>query len=171
MLGSAGVAGGEMTALSERRGTMIAVIQEEDLPRLAELYAELSGEAPDLEAMTRTYQALQDDIRYLLRGVWSDGVLVGAAMGVVCAQLARDARPFMVLENFVVAERYRRKGLGVRLLREMERLAGMCNCRCVVFVSSNRRKSAHSFTRLPAIASTKFRDSRKSSKKVFFKAV
>lgn len=125
----------------------ISPIRPADLPKLAELYEELSGEPSSLEAMRESFAAMEGDPRYLIMGVHSDGELAGSAMGVVCGQLSRDARPFMVMENFVIAEKHRRKGLGRTLLAEMERLAVERNCRLIMFISSMKRKQAHAFYR------------------------
>lgn len=116
-----------------------------DLPFLALLYRELSGEEPDSAGMATVFDEMRRCHDYILLGCDVDGILAGSAMGIVCRQLCRDARPFLVIENFVIAASHRRQGLGLRLLREMERLAAERNCRSIIFVSSQRKKPAHLF--------------------------
>ena len=124
----------------------VGLIQDPDLPRLAELYEELSGgEKPPLEAMRKDFAAMRREGRNFLVGVWEGGELSGSAMGVVCRQLSHDSRPFMVMENFIVAEKHRRKGLGLLLIREIERLAVENNCRTLFFCSNGKRAGAHAF--------------------------
>lgn len=124
----------------------VGFIQETDFPGLAELYGELSGdEKPSLDAMRESFAAMQREGRYFLVGVHEEGELAGTAMGVVCRQLSHDARPFMVMENFIIAEKHRRKGLGMLLIREIERLAVENNCRTLFFCSGMKRTGAHAF--------------------------
>lgn len=129
-------------------GTTVGFIQEADLPRLAELYMELQSGAPtDLSAMRASFAAMREEGagRYFLVGVWEGGELSGAAEAVVCRQLGLDARPFMVMENFIVAAKRRRKGLGRLLIHEVERLAAESNCRTLFFCSNSKRTEAHKF--------------------------
>ena len=124
----------------------IALIREPDLPRLAELYEELTdGDEMSLDAMRETFRAMEKDGRYFLIGVWEEGELSGSALGCVCRQLSHDSSPFMVMENFIVTEKHRRKGLGRLLMAELERIAVENGCRNIQFCSNSRRKVAHAF--------------------------
>jgi GNAT superfamily N-acetyltransferase len=124
----------------------VGYIREPDLPRLAELYTELAeGERPDLDAMRASFAAMEREGGYFLVGVWDGDELCGAAEGVVCRQLSHDSRPFMVMENFIVAAAHRRKGLGRLLIAEIERLAVENRCRTLFFCSGVRRTGAHAF--------------------------
>ncbi len=125
----------------------VGFIQESDLPRLAELYAELTpDDAHPLDAMREGFLAMAEERdRYFLVGVWEEGELSGSATGIVCRQLNHDSRPLMLMENFVVAEKHRRKGFGKLLIAEIERLAAGSGCRCVLFVSGMKRTDAHAF--------------------------
>lgn len=124
----------------------IALIREPDLPRLIELYEELTdGEKTPLEAMRASFRAMEKDGRYFLIGVWEEGELSGSALGCVCRQLSHDTSPFMVMENFIVAAKHRRKGLGRLLMAELERIAVENGCRDIQFCSNSRRTVAHAF--------------------------
>ena len=124
---------------------IINVIGADDLHKLAELYVELTGEPSDLQAMTRLFDAIASNPSYFLLGARVGGVLVGSAMGIVCHKLSRDCRPFMIMENFVVAASHRRMGVGAKLIRAVEDLAVEQNCCSINFTSSRRRPEAHVF--------------------------
>lgn len=120
-------------------------LAEGDLPALAELYAELTGEAPPLAAMRDEFARMASDGDYILLGARLEGRLAGTVMGLACRKLSRDCRPALLLENLVVANACRRRGVGAALLAEMERIAKERNCYSIFFVSSAKRADAHAF--------------------------
>lgn len=124
---------------------VIDLIATDDLPTLHTLYEELTGEACDLEAMRSGFAAMAANPDYILYAARSEGVLVGSVMGVVCRKLTRDCRPFLLMENFIVAASQRRKGVGRLLLDRIEQSAIAHGCGSVMFVSSVRRPDAHAF--------------------------
>lgn len=126
-------------------GIVVDSVESADLPALHGLYEELTGEACDFDAMRRGFEAMAADRDYVLYAARSDGVLVGSVMGIVCRKLTRDCRPFLLLENFIVAASQRRRGVGRRLLLRVEREALDRGCESIIFVSSMRRPDAHAF--------------------------
>lgn len=117
-----------------------------DLPRLSELYGQLSGRRADPEAMTPTFEKIRDNDNYYLLGARSENdFLVGTVMGVVCHDMVKECRPFMIMENFVVDSEWHRKGVGSMLIRHVESIARERNCLFVQFCSSSYRTGAHAF--------------------------
>ena len=51
------------------------------------------------------------------------GELLGTVMGIICLDIAAACRPFMLIENVVVAERARGRGIGKKLMASVERIA------------------------------------------------
>ena len=120
-------------------------IGEGDLPALAELYAELTGEPAAPEGMRAEFARLAANADYILLGARLGEKLAGAVMGLLCRKLSRDCRPALLLENLVVARSHRRRRVGAALLAEMERMAKARNCYAIVLVSSTKRTDAHAF--------------------------
>lgn len=123
----------------------IHTINKEDLPELADLYQELAGTWTNLEKMKETYQSMQSKPEYILLGAKLDGKLVGSFMGIVCSELVGECRPFMVIENVIVSNKYRGGGIGRLLMQYMESIARERGCYYIMFVSSMFRQEAHQF--------------------------
>jgi GNAT superfamily N-acetyltransferase len=124
----------------------LRTIQEEDLTALNRLYEELVGVPTEPDKMAATYAVIRDNPQYHLIGAFNgEGVLVGTVMGIFCYDLVKDCRPFMVVENVVVAAAHRGKGIGKMLMLELERIALERGCAYAMLVSGFQRKEAHRF--------------------------
>jgi GNAT superfamily N-acetyltransferase len=115
------------------------------LPELARLYEELSGLPTDRARMAAVFGKMAEAPEYHLLGACQGPVLVGALLGIVCLDCVGDCRPFMVVENVIVAEPYRRRGVGRLLLEAIERRAREHNCFYVMLTSGPDRQAAHAF--------------------------
>jgi GNAT superfamily N-acetyltransferase len=123
----------------------IQKLTQSDLPELAVLYQELMDESTNLEIMTATFQWMAANQAYYVLVAKSDEAVAGSLMGIVCWELLGRCRPFMVIENVIVAPDYRRMGVGRALMTEIERLAREQDCSLIEFCSSSKRKDAHRF--------------------------
>ncbi|OWR27192.1 GNAT family N-acetyltransferase [Saccharibacillus sp. O23] len=123
----------------------IRKIRTGDLPQLAELYGELVEEKSGGPKMRETFARIEADDRYVLLGAFEGERLAGSAMAVFCYDPIGDCRPFMVVENVIVSERFRGKKAGRLLMEELERLAKERSCGYAILVSSGFRKEAHAF--------------------------
>jgi GNAT superfamily N-acetyltransferase len=128
-------------------GSMIEIraLKEEDLHCLSVLLEELSDEQSDLEKMKHNFISMNNDPAYILLGAFSGDILTGSLMGIVCHDLVGACRPFMVIENVIVAGEYRGKGIGRKLLNAIEEAGRTRNCYYTMFVSGMKRKDAHAF--------------------------
>ena len=120
-------------------------IMEGELPRLAVLLEQLSEDKSDPVKMNESYRKIADDGGYILLGAFVDGVLAGSLMGIVCHDLVGACRPFMVIENVIVAEEFRGKGIGKLLIESIEKEGRTRNCSYTMFVSGIKRTGAHAF--------------------------
>lgn len=66
-------------------------------------------------------------------------------MGVICEDLYGKCEPFMVIENMIVDEEYRRKGVGKALIQEIEKQATVLNCTQIILVNEANRDDACNF--------------------------
>ena len=120
---------------------------ESDLPALLALYAQLHPEDPPLP-LAHTGQiwreiAAQSGRRVLLAELDDD--TVGTVDCSVLANLTRGGRPFMLVENVVVADHARRRGVGRRLLAAAVAVARSAGCYKVQLLSRTERTDAHAF--------------------------
>jgi GNAT superfamily N-acetyltransferase len=121
----------------------VDLLGQADLPALGELLAILSGKSADPAAMACAFQGIRANPDYHLLGAFVEGTLAGTVMGVVCLDLVGPCRPFMVVENLVVAARFRRQGLGQALLAALECRARARDCFYLMLVSGAARTGAH----------------------------
>jgi ribosomal protein S18 acetylase RimI-like enzyme len=120
---------------------------EADLPALLGLYAQLHPDDPVLPAV-RAAQiwreiAGQPGRRVLLATM--DEAVVGTMDCAVLPNLTRSGRPFMLVENVVVATAARRQGVGRRLLAAAVAGARAEGCYKVQLLSRSDRADAHAF--------------------------
>ncbi len=123
----------------------IRTLQAGDLPQLAELYRELVDQESVSANMQDTFAKIQADDRYCLLGAFEEDVLAGSVMGIICYDLIGDCRPFMVIENVIVSDRFRGKKVGRLLMEELENFAVRQGCGYAILVSSGYRTEAHAF--------------------------
>lgn len=124
----------------------ICAIQMTDLVQYAALCDELFGEKTNMTALTEAVRKIRSNTDYLLIGAKDEnGALLGAVMGIVCIDTVGRCRPFMVLENLIVSERYHRLGIGKRLVENLEKTARERNCYFIMLMSLMKRKEAHLF--------------------------
>ena len=120
-------------------------ISERDLPELAALFRELSGREQSLEKMKISFSNMEKNEEYIVLGAKIGGRLAGSVMGIVCHDLVDDCRPFMVIENVIVAEEFRRAGVGRALMKCIEDICIERDCCYSMLVSGSQRTDAHRF--------------------------
>ncbi len=121
-------------------------ITANDLPKLARLYEQLVEEETNQDRMKGIFIKMDTcDDYYLLGAKTENNLLVGSIMGIVCLDLLKQCRPFMVMENLIVDSKWQGKGAGKLLLAEIESIARKRNCIFIQFCSSSYRKAAHKF--------------------------
>jgi len=120
-------------------------IERADLPQLARLFEALSGLPTPLARLETAFAGMAAHPDYHLVGVRDGSFLAGAALGIVCLDCVGGCRPFLVVENLIVAETHRRRGVGRRLLGELERRGRERDCFYVMLVSGRDRGPAHAF--------------------------
>jgi len=137
-----------MNCISEGNEPLRAVeLREEDLPALAELYRQFRGERSAPERMREVFRRLVRNRQYTILGVKHQGRMVGSAMAILCEELYGECRPFLVIEDVIVDEKHRRRGIGSRLMRALEERARTSGCAYIMLVTDAARHEAIAFYR------------------------
>jgi N-acetylglutamate synthase-like GNAT family acetyltransferase len=125
--------------------TSVRPATEADLPALLALYAELHpDDQPPAGAVEVWRQIAAQQGRTILVAE-SAGVVVGTVDCAILPNLTRGARPFMLVENVVVASVARRDGVGAMLMDAAVTLARTSGCYKVQLLSRMTRDSSHAF--------------------------
>lgn len=124
---------------------IIRLMIPEDIPQLSELYREFWDEDSCLETMIEKFHQFQDKGSHILLSAVSDNQLIGSVMGVICGELYGACQPFMVLENMIVAKKYRNKGVGKALISVLEKKAKEQSCTQIILVTETNRTDACQF--------------------------
>lgn len=123
---------------------LIRRMKIEDIPELAVLYKQFWNETSCVEMMRNQFVKLQNRNSHILLSAIEQNHLVGSVMGVVCEELYGDCKPFLVIENMIVNESDRKKGIGKALIAEIQRLAKERECTQMILVTeSNRLDACH----------------------------
>jgi GNAT superfamily N-acetyltransferase len=122
----------------------------QDLDSLLTLYGELAGAraiaAPGDASNSRSLlaQILADPARHLAVAEL-DGQPAGTADLLVVANLTHHGRPWAIVENVIVAESARRRGVGRALFEHLIDHARSAGCFKIQLLSGNQRTAAHAF--------------------------
>lgn len=117
-----------------------------DLNDLKALYDSLISTKADLKSMELLFEDISNDRNYYLLAVRDDGnKIIGTLSGIVCKDISGNCTPFMVLENIIVREDMRNKGIGKMLVNFIENVARERSCRYIIFVSAVKRIESHKF--------------------------
>jgi predicted N-acetyltransferase YhbS len=119
----------------------------DDAAALLELYRQMASNAP-MANMAEAVAGLRDaasmpGLHVLVATL--DDATVGTATLVVVPGVAHSSRPWGQIENVVVHEGHRRKGIGEALMERCNELAEEAGTYKVQLMSSYPRKGAHAF--------------------------
>lgn len=113
-----------------------------DIPQLEMLYQQFWNEHSDISAMEKQFDSLSKDERYIILSAVINNKLVGSVMGIICQELYGDCNPFLVLENMVVDQEARRRGIGKSLINRLEEIAKSKSCSQIILVTELERTEA-----------------------------
>ena len=126
----------------------------DDIPYILKLYGEqLAIDAT--EAEMRRNPSPEDYLRVFseisslpgceLIVVEEYGEVIGTTMLMIVPNLSHKGLPWAVVENVVVDEEHRRKGIGKLMMNYCEKKAEEAGCNKVQLLSNKSRKEAHEF--------------------------
>lgn len=127
--------------------TVVRVAEPRDAEALARLLEELHEEpvGGSPEAFSATLDEVLRTPGHYLCVAEHDGRVVGTAVGLVVPNLSRGCRPYMIIENVVVAAAARRLGIGRAIMEHLVRIARKHDCYKVQLQSNDSRDAAHRF--------------------------
>lgn len=133
----------------------IRLAEKRDIPSILELYRELTittsqveqSHSPSLADYRKVFAEIHSDRRQELLVVEDQGEVVGTIVLLVIPNLSHNATPWALLENLIVTEKHRGKGLGKMLLEHAVGRARQSGCHMVELCSDLRRKEAHNLYR------------------------
>jgi GNAT superfamily N-acetyltransferase len=131
--------------------TEIRRAKESDLPFILELYHELSITTTGVEQHLNTSS---DDYRKVFADILSDprrellvaeyqSEVVGTVALFIITGLSHGATPYTLVENLIVNHKYRRMGIGKKLMEYTIARAKQERCHRIELCSDKRRKEAH----------------------------
>jgi GNAT superfamily N-acetyltransferase len=129
---------------------IIRAATEKDIPRLLELYRQLSFHPeeykfPPLKDCRRVFKEQSKVPGYSLLVAEEGGEVIGTALFAVVPSFAHGTAPFAVIEYVVVDEKKRSKGVGKMLMDYCKDLAKEAGCYKIMLTSDKRRDRAHKF--------------------------
>jgi GNAT superfamily N-acetyltransferase len=129
---------------------LIRQATEKDIPRILELYRQLSLE-PEKYKPARVSDCLKvlrmmsEYPDYHLMVAEDNDIVVGTIVLAVLPGFAHGTSPFGVVEYVVVDEKHRSKGIGKLMMEAAKSLAKGAGCYKIMLTSDNRRERAHEF--------------------------
>ena len=129
----------------------IRLAEERDVPRIVELCRELTisdsevehRRGPTLADYHLVFAEIRADRRQKLFVAESQGEVVGTIVLLIVPNLSHNGTPWAFLENLIVTESHRGRGLGRMLLDHSVDLARKSGCHMVELCSDVRRQEAH----------------------------
>jgi N-acetylglutamate synthase-like GNAT family acetyltransferase len=115
-----------------------------DAAAIAELYRSLVS-SPHVNVREDRLEAIASDPNNFIFVSQVDGVVCGTAFLTLCLDAMFGNQPYGVLENVVIDEVYRRKGIGSCLLAHAEEVCRIRDCSKIMLMSTSTRESAHRF--------------------------
>ncbi len=118
-----------------------------DAEALLNLYRQLGGHGPP-PTLAQAVEAIGDTgeqpwVHLLVATI--DDVVVGTATLVIVPGMAHASRPWGQIENMVVHEDQRRKGIGEALMQRCDEISREAGAYKLQLMSSHPRKAAHAF--------------------------
>jgi ribosomal protein S18 acetylase RimI-like enzyme len=123
--------------------------RESDLPRIMDLYEELTNEKTDLPeaAASDAFQEISNMPRSEFLVIEDENTVLGTLFYQVIPNLTHSARPWATIENVVVDRRYHRQGIGRKLIEYALKRCSEAGCYKIQLLSTKTRKQAHQFYR------------------------
>ena len=129
----------------------IRLATEEDIPRILDLYRELTisfsqvemSRSPSPDDYRKAFAKICADPRHELFVAEYQGEVVGTVVLLIVPNLSHSATPWALVENLIVGQKHRGMGLGKMLLEHVIARAKEKGCHRIELCSDRRREEAH----------------------------
>lgn len=121
---------------------IIEKLKIEDLSEVLELYKTLIPFEISFDISIEIYREMLMNENYFLVVAKEDNKVIGSALGICCKCLAVS---FLVIEDVIIKDGVRGKGVGKKLMGSLDEFAKRKHCAYALLVSSAFRKEAHRF--------------------------
>jgi len=133
----------------------VRLATEGDIPRILDLYRQLAITASQAEQCQnptpndyqRVFAEISPPPGHELLVAEDEGEVIGSLVLLTVPNLSHEARPWALVENVVVDEQYRRRGIGRLLMNYAIGKAKETGCHKIGLSSDTSRKEAHKFYR------------------------
>ena len=137
--------------MSENPQIKIREAQKSDVPRLVELMESLTITTSNVEAngastlveYEEPFRHIHENPDHILIVAELDGRVVGSAELVIAQNRSHRGLPWAVMENVIVEEKERRKGIASAMINHLVDLAKRRGCYKVGLSSNKERTAAH----------------------------
>lgn len=124
---------------------IIEKLKSNDIPKLLDLYKELIDDENSPQMSAQIYEKMLEDNKYLVLIAKEDEKILGSVLCITCLSLALNGATFLVIEDVIVKDGLRGKGIGKSLMNAADEFAREQKCVYSLLVSSGFRKNAHIF--------------------------
>jgi ribosomal protein S18 acetylase RimI-like enzyme len=120
-------------------------LKNNDISQLALLFKDFRNEESNLQKMVKKFDLLIENENYIFLCAVCESKLCGHVMGIICNSLYGNCDPFLVIEDMIVDKQFRRKGIGKKLMNELDTIAKLNGCNQIILVTGEDRLEAHKF--------------------------
>ncbi len=128
---------------------LVRLAKRQDIPRILELYEELTEETQTLpeETVDRIWDKMASMPGHALVVAEEDSQVLATTLVQIVPNLSHDARPWAIIENVVVDHAQRRHGTGRIMMEYVVSLCRQAGCYKIQLMSQLKRREAHQFYR------------------------
>jgi GNAT superfamily N-acetyltransferase len=122
------------------------IAKKEHLPMILELYKQLiPEEIPiDIDMANKIWEKIEDNgIKYFI--AIENGIIISSCYLAIIPNLTRNGRSNGFIENVITDEKYRKKGIGKKVIDMAIEYGKQINCYKIILQSSYKRKENHIF--------------------------
>jgi GNAT superfamily N-acetyltransferase len=123
---------------------MIREAEPTDRDAIQSLYQALCPDAP-VKVLPERIAELKKDPHNSLFVYEIDENITGTVFLTICPSPMFGFQPFGLIEYFIVAENYRRQGIGSQLTDHVIQVCRDRKCTRIILLSNDHRKAAHAF--------------------------